>query len=290
MIDLYANTSFTLLNNFSLLHCGHAEITRNKIRINSTSHDLEKANPRDEIWSTASANYVLYPLYRIYLAVKGYAELVLTNNRILPLEAGKLYLIPPFSVKGARNHDYYRHYFLYFQIKKITYNLLEYYDIVTPIEAGEEEEKLFKTLLAHSASNSPKSELLTQSMFTSLLSRFFTEDSKIDPKVFRFRSILDYIENNISQNITIKELAKIANLNVNYFSNLFYSTFHMSPTKYIIEKKMDLACRLLSTTDMTISEISDYLGYNNQYYFNTVFKKVFSLPPGKWRNQRNIDL
>ena len=53
---------------------------------------------------------------------------------------------------------------------------------------------------------------------------------------------------------------------------------------YIQRKKIDYSIELLKNKDLSLSAISTMLGFPNEYYFNTYFKKAVGLPPGAYRN------
>ena len=57
----------------------------------------------------------------------------------------------------------------------------------------------------------------------------------------------------------------------------------MPPLKYIIERRTLLAEKLLIDTNHSISEIAEQLGFTNEYYFSSTFKKTVGLSPIKWR-------
>ena len=54
-------------------------------------------------------------------------------------------------------------------------------------------------------------------------------------------------------------------------------------TEYINEQKMLLARSIIESGEMSLLDISEYLGYNNYNYFCRVFKRVFGVPPTKMR-------
>ena len=130
-----------------------------------------------------------------------------------------------------------------------------------------------------------KSELNAQGAFSLLLSRFFDENAVESPAIKKFSPVLEYIENNIDKKITVKQLADVLGYNEAYFSVLFSRQFKVTPLKYISEKKMLLARQRLALSNMSVKEISDELGFENEFYFNTVFRKAIGIAPGKWRKQ-----
>ena len=58
--------------------------------------------------------------------------------------------------------------------------------------------------------------------------------------------------------------------------------------EYILKVKMDKACQYLSETNMTISEISDHLGFSSQRYFSTAFKRSVGISPSEFRKNRKF--
>ena len=57
----------------------------------------------------------------------------------------------------------------------------------------------------------------------------------------------------------------------------------MTPHKYHMRKKMDVAKVLLSTTEMFVREISASLGFSDEFYFSTAFKRETQRSPLAYR-------
>ena len=94
---------------------------------------------------------------------------------------------------------------------------------------------------------------------------------------------MDYIDNNISKDLQLSELAEIAGMNKSYFSTLFKKLNGMSPWDYITVRRIDLARRLLSDSDRNILDIAMLCGFNNTANFNRAFKKVTGKTPKEIR-------
>ena len=56
-------------------------------------------------------------------------------------------------------------------------------------------------------------------------------------------------------------------------------------SNYINNRKIDVICRLLLDTDMTLTEINDKLGFSTRNYFYTFFKKHIGMTPGDYRKK-----
>ena len=70
------------------------------------------------------------------------------------------------------------------------------------------------------------------------------------------------------------------------FNELFKNQFDITPNRYIVMRKIDLAKQLLKSGEIQISEISEICGFENIYYFSKVFKSEVGISPGKYKNNR----
>lgn len=82
--------------------------------------------------------------------------------------------------------------------------------------------------------------------------------------------------------ITIGELAEHVGKTPNYISALYRRSTGRTLTDYIQQIRIAAACDLLTTSQMNIGEISDYLGFCEQSYFNKVFKKITGTLPSAY--------
>ncbi len=62
-----------------------------------------------------------------------------------------------------------------------------------------------------------------------------------------------------------------------------------SPQEFLITYRVHKACEYLRSTDLTIAEIANQVGYPNQFHFTRAFKSIMQLPPNEWR-KRNRQL
>ena len=106
----------------------------------------------------------------------------------------------------------------------------------------------------------------------------------------RLNSIINYINSNITQPITIDSLAERFEYNQKYIFNLFKSHLNISPLQYIIQQKMNTAKNLLLSTDNTVEAIALSLSYDNPQYFMRLFKKTFGYTPSQYRNMYSHSL
>ncbi len=103
-------------------------------------------------------------------------------------------------------------------------------------------------------------------------------------------SIIEEIKNYVSLNfryeISLNELAAHKYfMNSSYLSRLFKSETGMNFSKYLITCRMERAKELLKNTVFKISEIADYVGYNDTSYFIHTFKRFYHMTPEQYRAQ-----
>lgn len=100
--------------------------------------------------------------------------------------------------------------------------------------------------------------------------------------------VIDFMHENITQTLRLDELALRANLSRSYFSRFFRRETGYAPIDYFIRLKIERACELLDSTEMKVSEISHFLGYQDPHYFSRLFKQITHQSPRAYRKERRI--
>lgn len=77
-------------------------------------------------------------------------------------------------------------------------------------------------------------------------------------------------------------------MNPDYLDRLFKKEFGLSVSQYIKEKKIDYAKMLLRTTNLSVSEIAQRLGYINLSHFTASFKQITNTTPVNYRKNINF--
>lgn len=97
---------------------------------------------------------------------------------------------------------------------------------------------------------------------------------------------IDYIhENYCSEMITVKKLAGICNISETYFRKLFGAIYGTSPIQYITQLKIERAKELLSSEMVLITDVASLCGFENEYYFSKIFKKITGYSPSAYRRK-----
>jgi len=108
--------------------------------------------------------------------------------------------------------------------------------------------------------------------------------SNIPMDIFaKIQPSLEYINNNFRSSLTLEQIAQKAFLNKIYFIRVFKKCLNMTPISYLNMVRLNEATVLLSTTNMSIQQISNNLGFCNQFYFSKVFKSRFKCSAVEYR-------
>jgi AraC family transcriptional regulator, exoenzyme S synthesis regulatory protein ExsA len=99
------------------------------------------------------------------------------------------------------------------------------------------------------------------------------------------------VETNISNNITVEELAFLCNMSLSTFKRKFQKLYATSPNKWILQRRMEMAKDLLSRYNEKPSEVYHKVGYENHSSFSESFKNTFGLTPTDFQQrQMNVKL
>lgn len=94
---------------------------------------------------------------------------------------------------------------------------------------------------------------------------------------------LQLIVNRLYEPLTISELAKAVSLSAHYFADRFKKEVGLPVMTYIQRQKIEEAKRLLTSSNYSILEVSNILGYHDQSHFTKLFQKWVGVTPRKYR-------
>jgi len=105
------------------------------------------------------------------------------------------------------------------------------------------------------------------------------------PHAAALRKAENFIMENYTRKISLKEIADMAGLSPPYFSTIFKEEMGENLSKYLNRLRVEKAGRLLLETDMSLSEIAACCCFEDQSWFSKIFKAFTGISPGKYRNQ-----
>ncbi|NFN95485.1 helix-turn-helix domain-containing protein [Clostridium botulinum] len=104
-----------------------------------------------------------------------------------------------------------------------------------------------------------------------------------DYRVEYVKTAISYIQNNYSEKIHIKDLAKQINMNEQYFCRFFKRMIGKTPMEYVNEYRIKKTKELLRETNRQVMDICLECGFHNMGNFIKVFKKHTGINPMKYR-------
>ena len=96
------------------------------------------------------------------------------------------------------------------------------------------------------------------------------------------------IEDNYCYNLTLDDYAKLCNRSLSSFKRDFYYLYGESPARWILNKRLSHALKLLCNSNNPIVDISLESGFENSTHFSHSFKKNFGVSPLKYRQQKSM--
>lgn len=101
---------------------------------------------------------------------------------------------------------------------------------------------------------------------------------------YKLRRVIAYINDNLTEELTLAELANVAAMSPHYFSRAFRQSTGMPPHRYVMKSRIEMAKRLLTDENLPLVEVGLGVGFQNQSHFTTLFHKVTGVTPKAYRD------
>lgn len=228
----------------------------------------------------------------IYISA-GEGHFMLNGEEVL-VPAGNMVLYQPrqeqrYYFLGKDSSQYWFVHFTGTQVR----NILRHFNI--PIESSVlhtgisyEYEDLYRKMRDELLECSRGYEEMLTFLFRELLITMDRRMNESKPKIAGFTQdeityAKNYFREHYNEDINIEKYAASRNMSASWFNKCFRSIAGVSPMRYLLDVRMRNAQILLETTDGTVSEISQIVGYGNPMYFSRVFRREKGLSPLKYR-------
>lgn len=268
--------------------------------------DVCRHDTLDSSWRTE--NFALHvrivPYCRLYMPLSGEGYLEHSGLKF-HLRPGILFLIPPLVASQVCCRKKLEMYWTNFNAL-IQNSTLDIFSVVnTSYELSVPDDilcrKLFEIIIPHykvgiraGMTISMAAELACQAALMLLIQPFLERSGQNNEQSFerqsKFFGLLQYIEQNLSHNFTLKELAANFHLNPTYLTNLFAECMGISLVRYCNTRKLGHALVLLTTTNRSISEIAYSLGFEDVNNFSRLFKRHYGISPRNFRLKNKLGL
>lgn len=104
-------------------------------------------------------------------------------------------------------------------------------------------------------------------------------------KDVHMKNILAYIHENYYKDVYISKISSTLNIDRTYIYKLFKKHLNISPKQYILNYRLEKAIILIRKSNLSISEISEKVGFNTYPYFVNKFKAYTGFSPLEYRNE-----
>ena len=158
-----------------------------------------------------------------------------------------------------------------------------------PIENTEEIRRIFLSLCEHYGTGTVESEILLQSLVLRLVYLLDRHSAALRqqhmPKANNHQIIetaLAYISSNLTSDLSLERLSDEFKFSPIYFHKLFKASTGRTLHQYVEEQRLQRSIRLLTSTDMTLTQIAYECGFSSQSYFSYAFKKKMKRTPREY--------
>jgi AraC family transcriptional regulator len=147
------------------------------------------------------------------------------------------------------------------------------------------------TLDAELISERPTPRIYAESLAAALAAHIF---ARYTNPVFRgaqcaglnrtqLRHVLDFIHDNLERDLTLDEIASVANLSKYHFAKSFRTAMGIAPHQYIVKVRIEKARKLLAVDSISVEEVANRVGYSDKGHFSAQFMKIVGVSPNRYR-------
>lgn len=147
--------------------------------------------------------------------------------------------------------------------------------------------------------SSPDRERLSRSLFEPLLAYVLQyhehalagglAGQTVRPMDERIARVLQLVETRLAEHWTVASLARAAGLSRAAFARRFLAEVGVPPLRYLAERRMARAARLLAEGDASLASIAAEVGYDSEFAFSRAFKRHMGEPPSVYRRRRRAE-
>jgi AraC family transcriptional regulator len=101
----------------------------------------------------------------------------------------------------------------------------------------------------------------------------------------KLRKVIEYINENLEHDLSLDAIAATIGMSSYHFARMFKQSIGLAPHQYVIERRLKQAQVLLTTTELTILEVSFRVGFKSQSHFTRLFRKLTGITPRAYRSR-----
>ena len=125
---------------------------------------------------------------------------------------------------------------------------------------------------------------LTGTLFADSSALFGNEISTFPDYPAEIRDIIKFLDDNLSKNLTVKQIAEKFSISQSKLKKLFHNYARRGVIQCFNDRKIVKAKRLIRENNLNFTEIADILAFNSVHYFSRLFKIKTSMTPSEYKN------
>lgn len=155
-------------------------------------------------------------------------------------------------------------------------------------------DQIGRSLITELETDQPHSRLFVDSLTVALSIHLLRHYSDLEQPLREYttklpqrklRQAIAYINENLTADLTIREIANELEMSQYYFSRLFKQSTGVSPYQYVMQQRIERAKYLLRTTPLSVAAIAAQIGFSNQNQLTVQFRKFTGTTPSGYRKQ-----
>lgn len=229
------------------------------------------------------------PYHVIVLVVEGTVAYFI-NGETHRAEAGDFLMIPRGTVRAGSNTEApHRKYTALFnpadEANTDARLLLQSHFMRMKISNFEYVHKRFSRLFHERLEGKPFHEPICLGILIELLgiAKRESESPAVEPiKFYLARKIQQDLHRRYRESVQVSDLAELIRRSPNYTIAMFKEAMGVTPIEYVHQLRVQEASRLLLESTMSVTEISDYLGFYDTSHFYRIFKKMMKESPSSY--------
>jgi len=100
--------------------------------------------------------------------------------------------------------------------------------------------------------------------------------------------VKEYVDAQISGDITVSDLAALAGLSHFHFIRAFKDSVGLSPYQYVLSERISRAKELLSRCELSVADVAVAVGFSGASQLNRVFRKLIGVTPTAFRRENSL--
>jgi len=227
--------------------------------------------------------------YELMLVVEGTLYIAADSEKF-EVPEGQYLLMPPTKHQYGTQPSFCRFYWFHFDYPNLENGLpfpssgrfTDLNRLIPLILSLQDADRIYHNLDLNSA--------LFRSFLLELLLQQKLPSKEIGSRQSRLcEEIKNYIEWNSFSNIKVSDIANYFGYHEKYISTLFHKQTGIPLKKYLLDIKMKYACRALTTTDISVNQLSINLGFSDSHNFSTAFRRVVGVSPSVYKSGKSSD-